>query len=159
MEMRAQQIFVPQIDTRSCDPARDHQLWSAEEVLIVGTSSGAVCEDERGLAASTCPATALGVIGRSRRNVPEVHDVQSRDVDAELHRRGTEEDRQFAGSEPFLALLALFVRDLSRMLSRLEPLSVGRGCLIEVEKEAVWPTTPRWWLGHSNGIVNDTLPF
>ena len=66
----------------------------AEEVLVVRAAGRAVGEHERGLPAAAGAAAALRVVRRRGRDVAHVDDVELGDVDAELHRRRAEQDRQ-----------------------------------------------------------------
>ena len=120
VDVGAHQILVAQVDARRGDGTGDHLARLAEEVLVVRAAPRAVGEDQRRLAAAAGPAAALGVVGRRRRHVAQVDDVELGDVDAELHGRRAEEQRQVAGAEAVLALLAVLGRDLGGVLARLE---------------------------------------
>src|SRR5690606_3590949 len=89
-------------------------------------------------------AAALRVVRGRRRDVAQVDGVQSGDVDAELHRRRAEEDRQeavrltdlaevlFVGAE----LLTLLVPESEALLTHRALLAVDlRGVLARLESE------------------------
>src|SRR5450759_263249 len=103
MEMRAHQIFVGKVESRRGDVSGNHTIWALEEILVVWTACRAVREDQRRLAAAPRSAAALGIVGRSWRNVPHVHYVQLCDVDAKLHGGRAIENRQFRFPEPVFA--------------------------------------------------------
>ena len=107
VEMAGDQVPVRKLQDWRAHFAVDHRLGIAEEVLVVRALGRCVGNDKGGLSAATRPSSPLGVVRRRRRNVAHVDRVQRRDVDAELHRRGTKENRQepigLAGiSEPLL---------------------------------------------------------
>ena len=85
MDVRADQIAVPEIDTGRRDRPRDHPGGLAIEVLVVRAASRAVGEDQGGLSTAPGTAAALRVVGRGGRHVPQVDEVELGDVDAELH--------------------------------------------------------------------------
>ena len=65
-----------------------------------------------------CPAAsrasaALRVVGGGRRYVAQVDEVELGDVDAKLHGRGAEQQRQLAVAKALLAFLAILRRHLS----------------------------------------------
>ncbi len=76
-----------------------------EEVLVVRAAGGAVGEDQGRLTAPARATAALGVVGRGRRDVAHVDHVELGDVDAQLHGRRAEEDRQAPFAETVLPLL------------------------------------------------------
>ena len=94
VEMALHEAAVGKVEQWRAHLAMDHALGITEVVLVVGALRRTVGEGKRGLSAPSGPATALGIVRRGRRNVPEVYGVERRDVDTEFHRRRTEEDRQ-----------------------------------------------------------------
>ena len=92
----------------------------SEVILVVRAPSRAVCVNKRRLPASARPPAALGVVGRRRRHVAEVDDVQLGDVDAQLHRRRAKQQREVGRPESFFPLLAIFRRDLGGVLARFQ---------------------------------------
>ena len=87
MDVRAHEIAIAHVDARRGHRARDHLAGLAEEILVVRAASGTVGEDQRRLPAATGPAAALRIVGRGRRDVAQVDEVQLGDVHAQLHRR------------------------------------------------------------------------
>ena len=67
---------------------------AAEVILVVRTLRRAVGHDQRRLAGASGAPGALRVVGRRRRHVAQVDGIERRDVDAELHGRRAEQDRQ-----------------------------------------------------------------
>ena len=65
-----------------------------EVILVVRALRRAIGHDERGLPRAAGSAAALGIVCRRRRHVAHIDGVQGGDVDAELHRRRTEKNRQ-----------------------------------------------------------------
>ena len=112
----------------------------AEEVLVVAVPARAERVHERGLPAAPGAAGALGVVGRRRRYVAQVDDVQRGDVDAQLHRRRAEQQRQPArrGSSP-RAPRGLLARYLGGVLARLDALPAVGDRAVEVEKNGFVP--------------------
>ena len=170
LEMAVDQVPVRELQYRRTDFAVDHGPGIAEEVLVVGALRRRVGDDQGGLTAAARAPAALGVVRRRGRHVAHVDRVQSRDVDAELHRRGAEEHRQepvgLAGlPEPLLVRRKLFALaiteaeallpdlavvgiDLGGVLARLEPEERVHGgaehpreILVEVAEERVLPGT------------------
>src|SRR5687768_4695559 len=97
--MGADQILVRQFQTRRRHRSGNHVFRTLEEVLVVRTPCGAVRKDKGRLPAATCTSTALRVVSRSRRDIPHVDDVEFRNVHAEFHRWGAEEDGQLTVAE------------------------------------------------------------
>ena len=120
MHVRAHQVPIAQVDPGRGDRARDHLAGSSEVVLVVRAAARAVRVHQRRLAATAGPSAALRIVGRGRRHVAHVDHVQLRNVDAQLHRRRTEQQRQLRAAEPVLALFTIVARDLRRVLPRLE---------------------------------------
>ena len=120
VNVRANQIAVPEIDAGRRHRTGDHPGRLAVEVLIVGAAPGAVGEDKGGLPASSRTPAALRVVGRGGRNVAQVDEVELGDVDAELHGRGAEEQRQLAFPKAGLAFLAVLRGHLSGVLACFE---------------------------------------
>ena len=120
MNVRTNQVPVAEIDAGRRHRSGDHSGRLAVEVLVVGTSSGTVGEDQGGLPAASRTPAALRVVGRRGRNVAQVDEVELSDVDAELHGRGAEEQRQLSFPKTRLAFLAVLRRHLSGVLSRFE---------------------------------------
>ena len=85
VDVGADEVAVPEVDARGLDRPRDHPGRLAVEVLVVGASSRAIGEDERGLPSAPGATASLRVVGRGGRHVPQVDEVELRDVDAELH--------------------------------------------------------------------------
>ena len=79
------QVFVCHINAWGLNLAGYHQLWLTEEILVMRTAERAIGEDQGGLPAAPGATTSLGVVGRSRRNVSHIHDVQVADIDAQFH--------------------------------------------------------------------------
>ena len=109
MHVGSDQIFVRQVKPRQADCSGNHQLLTAEEILVMRIPRGAVGQDKSRLARSTGSATPLGIVRRGRRHVPHVDHVELADVDAELHGRRAIKDGELAGAEILLAFLPLFV--------------------------------------------------
>ena len=120
VHVRADQVPVPQVDARRRHRSGHHASRLAVEVLVVGAAPGAVGEDESGLSAAPGASAALRVVGRSGRNVAQVDEVELGDVDAELHGRGAEQERQLAFPKARLAVLAVLGGHLSGVLARFE---------------------------------------
>ena len=166
LEMAGDQVPVREVEDRRAHFAVDHRLGVAEEVLVVGALGRCVGDDQGRLPAAARPSAPLGVVRRRRGHVAHVDRVQGRDVDAELHRRGAEEDRQepvglaglpelllflrellalaLAEAEALLPDLAVLGIDLGGVLARLEPEErVHRGAehprkvLVEVAEERI----------------------
>ncbi len=95
MNVRADQVTVPQIDTGRRHRSGDHPGGFAVEVLIMRAAPCAVREHQGGLSAAACASATLCVIGRRRRHVAQVDEVELGDIDAELHRRGAERSGSF----------------------------------------------------------------
>ncbi len=91
-----------------------------EVILVVRAASRAIGVDQGRLTATAGPAAALGVVGRRRRDVAQIDEVQLSDVHAQLHGRRAEQERQIAAAESVFALLAVFGGDLGSMLARFE---------------------------------------
>ena len=142
VEVALDETAVGKVEQGRAHLAMDHCLGVTEEILVVGALRRAVGQGKGGLTAPPGPATALGIVCRGRRDVPEVDGVERRDVDTKFHRRRTEEDRQepaafaevpqgrivreflalpVAEAEPFLTDLAPFALDLGGVFTRLEP--------------------------------------
>ena len=62
--------------------------------LIVRAERSAVGDHQRLLARAPCPAAALGVVGRGGRHIAQVHSVEGRNIDAQLHCGRAEHDGQ-----------------------------------------------------------------
>ena len=135
--MRAGEIAISQVNARWGDGACNHLARLAKEVLVVRAASGTVGEDQRRLPAPSSPATALRIIGRSRRNIPQVNEVQLGNVHAQLHSRRAKEQGQITATEPIFALLAIFGCDLSSMLARFEHALEIHEALIALDEVAV----------------------
>ncbi len=153
MDVGPDQIFVGQVHARWCDGAGDHALRAIEEVLVVRAAGCAVGKDERGLSAPAGAPAALRVVGRRRRNVAQVDDVQLGDVDAQLHRRRAEQDRQVAGAESLFAVEPVLVRDLGRVFAGLETQQLGCDGPVELDEVGVGPTTGIRQAGDGDRVV------
>ena len=101
LQVTANQVLVCQVDCGRSHAAGHHPGGVGEKILIVRRPGRAVGDHERGLAAASGTSAALRVVGGRGRHVAHVHRVEHRDVNAKLHRRGTEEDRQATGFCPF----------------------------------------------------------
>src|SRR5213080_28084 len=77
---------------------------------------GAVGENQRCLAAAAGSTAPLRVVRWRGGNVPQVHSVECCDVDAEFHRRRTEQNRQESVGLPDLANMLLISRELFLLL-------------------------------------------
>ncbi|GBD17266.1 hypothetical protein HRbin26_02185 [bacterium HR26] len=132
VHMRLQERRVRQLQPRRAHGA-GHQIGAvAEEVAVVAAGAAAEGEDQTGLPLAASAAAALGVVGRRRRHVSEVDEVEVGNVDPQLHRRGADQVRQspaearvarvvWRPAEAPLPTLALPRRhDLCRVLPRLE---------------------------------------
>ena len=147
------QVLVGQVKTRQADGSGDHQLLAAEEILVVGVPRGAVGQHQSRLAAPPGPAAPLGVVRGGRRHVPHVDHVELADVDAKLHRGRAIEDRELAATEVLLALLALLVGNLGRVLVGLEPATVARDRAIELHEERVGAAAFVGQVGNPDRVV------
>jgi hypothetical protein len=121
--------------------------------VVVRAARGAVGEDEGGLTAAARPAAALGVVRRGRRDVAHVDDVELGDVDAELHGRGTEQERQLGLAEAGLTAFALVGADLGRVLVGMQHVQVASVGAVEVDKEGIGAQTLVGRLRHADGVV------
>ena len=117
MEVRAEQVFVEQVEARRGDDAGDHLVGVAEVVLVVAVAGSAVGGDQRRLARSACAARALRVVGGGGRDVPHGDGVEAGDVHAEFHRRRAVQQLQLAVAELVLALTAQVGMDLRGVLA------------------------------------------
>ena len=120
VDVRADQVAVPEVDTGGRHRPGDHTGGLAVEVLVVGASSRAVGEHQGGLSAASRPAASLRVVGWGGRDVPQVDEVELGDVDAELHGGRAEEERKVSFPKTLLPFLAVFRRNLSSVLARFE---------------------------------------
>jgi hypothetical protein len=68
-----------------------------------------------------------------------MNSVQVGDVDPQFHGWRAEEHRQFAFTEALLAILAVFLRHLSRVLPPFDPQQPFWRALVEVGKEGICP--------------------
>ena len=109
----------------------------AEEVLVVAVPARANVYTNAGCPLRPARPAALRVVRRRWRDVAEVDDVERGDVDAELHRRRAEQQRQRAGAEPLFALLTLLGRDLGRVLAGLDPLPAVDDRSVELDEKRV----------------------
>ena len=114
--MGAHQIAIAQINPGRRDHATHHLLGPVVVILIVRTAARTVGVHQRRLPAASGPPATLCVIGRGRRHIAQIHHIQLRDIDAQLHRRRTEQQGQIAGAKPIFAVLTVFRGDLSGML-------------------------------------------
>ena len=94
MKMRFDEIAISELDRGWPDIAIHHRLRPLEVILIVRALSCAVGHDKSGLSGSARAPRALGIVGRRRRHIAQVHSVQSRNVDAKLHRRRAKQCRK-----------------------------------------------------------------
>ena len=148
--MAPEQVLVREVQGGRTDGTCNKRRGFVEVVLVMRRQRRAVDEDQRRLAASSCPAGPLGIVGWSRRHVAHVDGVQGADVDPELHRRRAEEGGQeglrftplphlveilldptlvrVLEAEAILAPSPDVLVDLRRVLPRLE--AVGQGALM-----------------------------
>ena len=103
--MRADQVGVGQVQPRGLHLPGDHQVGAVEVVGVVGVAAGAVRDDDRLLPGAARAPGALGVVRGGRGHVAHRHCVEAGDVDAELHRRRAEQQREGPGAEPGLPVL------------------------------------------------------
>ena len=94
LQMAVDQVPVRELEHRRTYLAVHHLLGIVEEVLVVRALRRRVRDDQGSLSVAARAAATLSVVRRRRRHVAHVDGVERRDVDAELHRRGTEQDRQ-----------------------------------------------------------------
>ena len=120
VKMGSDEIPVPQIDSRRHHRSGHHLVRAAVVILVVRTAAGAIGVHQRGLAAPAGASAALRVVRGRRRNVPQIHHVELRDVDAEFHRRRAEQERKRALSKARLAFLAVFRSDLGGVFAGFE---------------------------------------
>ena len=151
--MGSDQIFVRQVKPRQADCSGNHQLLTAEEILVMRVPRGAVGQDKSRLARSTGSATPLGIVRRGRRHVPHVDHVELADVDAELHGGRAIKDGELAGAEILLAFLPLFVRHLGRVLVGLESPAITSDGAIELDEERIGAATVVRQVRDADGIV------
>ena len=123
LEVAVDQVPVRELEDRRAHLAMDHRLGVAEEVLVVRALRRRVRDDQGGLPVSARTSAALGVVRGRGRHVAHMDRVEGRDVDAELHRRGAEQDRQEPIGLTDLAEPLLLLRELSALsLSEAEAL-------------------------------------
>ena len=139
VDVRPNQVFVGQVESRRRDRAEDHQFRALEEVLVVRTAGRAVGGDESGLAAAAGASAALGIVGRCRWHVAQAHGVELRDIDAKFHRRRAVEQRQFGFAELVFALDAHFGWNLSRVLLGTQAAKPSRGLSVEISQSSGSP--------------------
>src|SRR4051812_40484860 len=89
-----------------------------EEILVVRAAERAVGKYQGRLTATTSTTAALRVVGRRRRDVAQIDRVQILNVDAQLHSRRTEKDRQFGHAKVVFALNAKWTRHLRGVFAR-----------------------------------------
>ena len=130
-----------------------HQMRLEKEVLIVGVPGRTVSQYECRLATSPSPAAPLGVIGRGRRDVPHVDNVELANVHAEFHRGRAIYNRQFGGSEILFPFLPFLVGHLSGVFACLESTTVTRDRTIELNEEWVGMATITRWIRNPNRVV------
>ena len=118
--MRTDEVAVAKVDPGRRHAAGNHPDRLTVEVLIVRAASGAVGEYHGRLPASAGASAALRVVGRRRRNVAQIDQVQLLDVDAQFHRRRAEHERKLAVTEAVLPLLPVLRRHLRGVLACLE---------------------------------------
>src|SRR5437899_12197086 len=112
------QVFVCKVDARWEDRARDHLLSVTKEMVVVGIAIIGEGKHQRRSPAAPGASAALCIIGRRRRNVAKMDSGEVADVDSKLHRRRTEENRQLAFPELFLALDSKIHWHLAGVLGR-----------------------------------------
>src|SRR5690606_20954516 len=89
----------------------------AEEVLVVSVTLGSKRSDECRSPTSARASCPLGIVRRRRWDIAQEHRAELANVDAQLHCRRAEEDRQEPGAEVALAGLAVRGIDLARVLA------------------------------------------
>ena len=116
--MGLDQLLVGEIEARRRHGTRDHRGRLREIVPVVGVAVAGEGEHQRRPAAAPGTAAALRVVGRVGRNVPQMHDRELADVDAQLHGRGAAQDREVALAERRLAQHPVLGRHLPGVLGR-----------------------------------------
>jgi len=92
--MAVDQIAVGKIQGRRAHHAMHHLVGMLEEPLVMRAERRAVGDDQRLLAGTPGTATALGVVGRGRRDIAQVDGVERGNIHAQLHRGRAEHHRQ-----------------------------------------------------------------
>ena len=110
------QVAVGEVDCRRTDDAAYHRFTPAEVILVVRTLCRAVGQNQRRLAGSSSPPRALSIIGWRGRHVAQIHRIECRDIDAELHGRRAEKNRQEYLGLPGLSQLLLLFRQFGAVL-------------------------------------------
>ncbi|OQC03532.1 MAG: hypothetical protein BWX80_02759 [Candidatus Hydrogenedentes bacterium ADurb.Bin101] len=116
VDVGTDQVPVAQIDARRRHGAGHHLAGLAEVILVVGAAARAIGIDQGRLSAAPRTAAALGIVGRGRRHVAHVHQVQLGNVHAELHGGGTEQERQVGFTKLLFAFLPVVRGHLGGML-------------------------------------------
>ena len=148
--MRPHERLVGQVETRWPHAAGDHVRAAVEEVLVVAVERAAISEDQAGLALAPSAAAALGVIGRRRRHVAQVNQVEVGDVHAQFHRGRAHQVGQPTTQLGFLPRVAVFPAEtalapfafagldhLRRVLAGLERRQRGGRLAVEPLEEGV----------------------
>jgi hypothetical protein len=120
MHVHAHQIVIAHVDARRGDRTGNHLAGLAEEILVVRAASGTVGENQSWLPAAPSSPAALRIVGRSGGDIAQVNEVQLGDVHAQLHSRGTEEQRQIPTAETFFTVLTVLRVHLGGVLACLE---------------------------------------
>ena len=118
VDVRADEVFIGHVEPGRLHLAGNHEFGVLEEILVVRAAERAVGEHQSGLAAATGATAALRVVGRRGRDVAQIDRIQILDVDAQLHRRRTEQDGQFGGAKIVFALHAKLAGHLRGMFAR-----------------------------------------
>ena len=140
MKVALNQITVGQVQGGGLDDAVNHFSGVVKEPLVMRAKRSAIGDDQCLLTRSPRPAAALGVVGRSGRDVAQVHRVERRDVNTQLHRGRAKHHRQ-ALQRRFVSgvvqpILAVFFGITEALLQQLAAVGIDlRGVLLCLEVE------------------------
>ena len=147
MPASASQMACTWLRTRSSLARSRRGGWTLPDTIRVGRrkkywswalTGRAVADDQRRLAGPPGPAGALGVVGRGGRDVAHADHVEAGDVDAELHGRRAEQDRQRRRSGTVCSRSSRSSARTWAVCSRASrPARACGDCLVEVDEELV----------------------
>ena len=152
MNVGTDQVPVPEIDAGWRHRSGDHPGRLAVEVLIVRAAPGAVGEHQGGLPTASRASAALRVVGGGRRYVAQVDEIELGDVDAKLHGRGAEQQRQLTVAKALLAFLAILRRHLSSVFPCFEN-------AIQIDEAAIAPDEVAVHLRGQSALVEQAGPL
>ena len=92
-------VYSERVGRGSHDRTGDKIGLLLEVVAVMRRVAGTIGEDERGLPASPGASGSLRIVGRVGRRIAHMHNAEVANIDAQFHRRRTEQSTDFSFAE------------------------------------------------------------